>query len=65
MTPEQLAIYVNSQVACALIEATGMQAENQQRAHRGESVAYGEERFTALIDKYGIHHNAVLTNLQG
>jgi hypothetical protein len=59
MTPEQKAAFVNSQVACALIEAMGMQAENQQRTNRGHSIAYGEDAFAALIEKYGIHHNAV------
>jgi len=59
MTPEQKAAFVNSQVACALIEAMGMKAENQQRTHLGQSIAYGEEAFAALIEKYGIHHNAV------
>ena len=61
MSDEQNAAYVNAQVACAMIEAMGMQAENQQRAHRGESIAYAEDHFNALITKYGIHHNAVLT----
>lgn len=34
----------------ALIKALGMQAENLQREHRGESMAYVEEAFTSLID---------------
>ncbi len=32
--PESCAAYINSQVACALIEAAGMTAENDQRAAR-------------------------------
>ncbi len=64
MTNEQKAAYVNSQSVCALIEAMGMAAENQQRAHRGESAAYVEGAFTDLIEKYGIYHNAVLTTFQ-
>lgn len=59
MTPEQKAAYVNSQSACALIEAMGMAAENQYRERRGESVAYREESFLTLIERYGISHNAV------
>ena len=48
----------------ALIEAMGMMAENQQRIHRGESLAYTEESFSALIEKYGIHHNAIISRWQ-
>ncbi len=52
--------YVNAQVACALIEMESMKAKNQWRKHQQESPAYGEEAFLAVINKYGIHHNAVL-----
>lgn len=45
----------------ALIEAMGMVAENQQRIHRGESLAYTEESFNKLIEKHGIHHNGILS----
>lgn len=65
MTEEQKAAYVNSQSICALIEAMGMTAENYQRVCRGESVAYIEADFVALIEKHGIHHNAVLTTFHG
>ena len=44
-----------------LVRAMGMQAENQQRIHRGESIAYPEEAFSKLIEDNGIHHNAILT----
>ena len=65
MTDDQNTAYVLSQIACAVIEAMGMQAENQQRAHRGEAMAYRENDFNALIEKYGIHHNAVCAVMQG
>ncbi len=61
MTEEQNAAYVFSQSICALIEAMGMVAENTHRQQCDKSIAYGEETFNALIEKYGIHHNAVLT----
>lgn len=61
MSPEQQAAYVIAMSACVLAETAAMQAENQQRAHRGESAAYSEKAFTDLISSYGIHHNAVLT----
>lgn len=60
MTPEQSAAFINSQAACANAEIAAMQAENQQRLAKGLSIAYGEEAFLAIPDKYGITHNAVL-----
>lgn len=57
------AAYLNSQVACAMIEAMGMQAENEQRKANGLSIAYVEKDFVALIDKYGLGHNSVITLL--
>lgn len=65
MTTEQSAAYVNSEAACALIEAMGMAAENQQRQHRGESMAYTQEAFEALLRKHVIGHNAALSTFEG
>lgn len=65
MTDEQKVAYLNAQVVCAQIEVAGMQAENQHRMNVGQSIAYGEEAFSALANKYGIHHNAVLGLFQG
>ena len=55
--------YVHSQIACAMIEAMGMVADNQQRVSVGESPAWVLAHFLAVIEKYGIHHNAVLSTL--
>lgn len=60
MTEEQKAAYVIAQSACAMILALGMEAENKHREHRGEAMAYGYSAFNALLEEYGIHHNAVL-----
>jgi hypothetical protein len=60
MTQEQQAAYVVAMAACVNAEVAAMQAENQQRANRGESVAYTESAFRDLITNYGIHHNAVI-----
>jgi hypothetical protein len=60
MTEEQKAAYVIAMSACAMIKALGMMADNQQREHRGESMAYTNEQFDALIEEHGIHHNAVI-----
>ena len=60
MTPEQKAAYIQSQAVCASAEIAGMQAENMQREHLGESMAYVENDFVAIPDSYGIGHNAVV-----
>ena len=60
MTPEQQAAYVFAQSVSALIEALGMIGENLDRARRNESPAWRNEEFNGLINKYGIHHNAVI-----
>lgn len=61
MTPEQQAAYIVAQAACANARVAAMVAENQMRAHRGESPAYVEDHFDMVANDYGIHHNAVLT----
>jgi hypothetical protein len=61
MTPEQAAAYVHAQAVAAQIEMEAMKAENRRREDQGKSLAYGEEEFASLIDKYGLHHNAVIT----
>jgi hypothetical protein len=44
-----------------MVEAMGMQAENQHRLSRGESIAYTEQAFVDLVNKNGCHHNSVLS----
>lgn len=56
----ETATYINAMVACALIEAKGMEAANQERQFFNEMPIYGQGAFVALIEKYGIHHNAVM-----
>ncbi len=56
--------YAMMQQLQARIEMEGMIAENAWRQSNGESPAYGVEQFNALIEKHGIHHNALLTLMQ-
>jgi len=57
-------VYILSQIACALIEAMGLIAENQHCQIRSiPYVPYGEGAFNQIIEKYGIHHNQVLSVL--
>jgi len=65
MTDKQSIAYQDAMTACALIEAQGMTAQNMQRQQLGQSMAYVYVDFYNLIDKYGIHHNAIITNLTG
>lgn len=64
MNHNEAAAFINSQVACALIEVESMKAANTERESQGYALAYDEEAFMAIIDKYGIDHNAVLTVLR-
>jgi hypothetical protein len=65
VTPEQAAAYVHAQSVAATATIESMKADNCMRQHRGEYPAYGEESFLAVIDEYGIHHNAIITIFQG
>ncbi len=55
--------YINSQVVCAQAEIAGMVAENMQRAACGHSMAFTEEHFEPIPEKYGITHNRVIAYL--
>lgn len=61
MTPAQAAAYIMAQTECAAAERAGMQARNAQDIAHGTSPYYGRDCFVALVSKYGIHHNAVLS----
>lgn len=60
MTPEQQAAYVMAQAAALNAEVAGMQAENWMREMQGHTIAYGEDAFQDAINRYGVHHNAVI-----
>lgn len=63
MTPEQKAAFVNAQAALLNAEIAGMQAENQHRLSRGETIAYGEDGFHEAFKRYEgvLGHNAVIS----
>ena len=56
--------FVIAQAACANAEIAAMTAENNIRIERGEAIAYDEEQFMAIQDRYLIGHNAVLEYLR-
>ncbi len=57
------AAYINSMVTYAQIEMESMKAANREREEQSLTLAYAEKDFLGLIDKWGIHHNAVVTHL--
>jgi len=59
----QQVAYVMSQTMAAQARIEGMKAENSQRAHTGDSMAYGDQDFEAVIIEFGIGHNAVTERL--
>ena len=61
MTEEQKAAYVFAQAVSALADICGMMAENFQRQAIGSSMAYVEDSFVGVAEKYGITHNQVLS----
>lgn len=58
MTDVQKAAYVFAQAVAAMAEIESMKAANWMREDQGKTIAYGEEAFLAVIEEYGIHHNA-------
>ena len=64
MNENQQASYVFSEAISAMIEAMGMQAENQKRAIEGQSPAYTMKEFTKLQEQYCIGHNSVISFFQ-
>ena len=60
MTPEEKAAFVVAQAAILNARVQGMVAENMQRSHRGESMAYMEDHFVKVVDESGIGHNDLI-----
>jgi hypothetical protein len=55
--------YLQSQIACAMIESEGMKAENEIRKSQGLSLAYNEKAFQNVLLRHEIYHNAVIEYL--
>lgn len=64
MHQEEKPAYIMAMAVCAMAEIAGMQAENQSRAQSGLPLIYGKAAFDDVIERHGIHHNAVLTLLR-
>ena len=55
--------YVMTQNTSAQVELYAMMEANQERARKGEAIAYDYDQIMSIIEKYQIHHNVVITNL--
>ena len=60
MTDEQKIAFIIAQAACLNAEVAGMVAENTYREMRGETIAFGEGAFVAVVRASGCEHNAVI-----
>ncbi|MCP3996425.1 MAG: hypothetical protein GY722_15410 [bacterium] len=60
MNREQQAAYILSQIACANIEMESMKARNREDEANCKPPTNSSDAFYDLIEKYGIHHNAVV-----
>lgn len=56
--------FLQSQIACAQIEAMGMAAQNLAWERLNSPKRFEQKDFDALINKYGIGHNAALDTLR-
>jgi hypothetical protein len=61
MTPEQKAAYVIAQSVAAFAEVAGMIAINSELNRQGHALAYNDMSFYAVIERYGLHSNALIT----
>ena len=65
MNEEQNIVYTQGIILQARIELEAMLAANTERIGRGQSLAYNEESIRGLIERHGIHHNALISTLTG
>lgn len=65
MTPIQTAAYVFAASVRVLAYVEGMKAENMQRQHRGEGMAYTDADFGKVIEDEGIGINDIIQMFRG
>lgn len=65
MNSFERAVFMQTQLVCAMAKIEGMKALNMQREQRGESMAYSDADFFAIPKEYGIDHNSVVEYLNG
>lgn len=60
MITEERIAFVTARAAELNARVAGMVAENQLRQQRGESIAYGEAEFSAMLDDYQFGYNDLI-----
>jgi hypothetical protein len=63
MNEEQRVAFLLAQIASMYAELEAKKALNVERQSLGFSLAYGEEAFAELPEKYGLTHNQVISFL--
>lgn len=63
MTKEEKLILIQANITQAQIEAMGMVADNQLANLRGDNPPWLSYDFNEVIEKYGIHSNAIVSYL--
>ena len=64
MTEDQKAAFIMAQAAVLNAQVAGMVAENDQRKHRDEAMAYVYDDFDALVRASVCDHNSALVFMQ-
>lgn len=59
----QNAVYVFANAVGGLAEITGMQALNQYRINREETIAYDDEAFQKVMLDRGLNHNTLMEQI--
>lgn len=64
MTDEQKAAFVIAQATELNARILGMVAENMQRKHLHQAMAFVQEDFEAVLREYALTHNSLITFFQ-
>lgn len=64
MNPEQAAAYISAMAACAAAEIAAMKEANTVSRENRAAPVYTPNDFFEIANKYGIHHNAVMSTFQ-
>ena len=59
----QNAVYTFANAIGGLAEIMGMQALNQYRINRDETIAYDDKAFQGVMEDRGLHHNSLMEQI--
>lgn len=61
----QGAVYAFANAIGGIIEAMGMQAQNQFRIDSGKTITYDDKAFHKLMEERGLYHNSLMGQIYG